>query len=79
MSLFISNTLDYFQSYRDISNHYLVLCILNLAKAAKQTSCYKYRTITSNSKESFLNNLSDQFLLLGIPDSLEKNNGAMLQ
>ncbi len=36
------------QQSDDISDHYLVLCILNIAKAVKPTPCYKYgRAITS--------------------------------
>ncbi len=48
------------QQSDDISDHYLVLCIFHIAKAVKPTPCYKYgRTITSNTKDCFINNLPD--------------------
>ncbi len=42
---------DILQQSNDISDHYLVLCKLNIAKSVNSTPCYKYcRTITSTTK-----------------------------
>ncbi len=49
----------------EISDHYLVLCKLHIAKAVNSTTFFKYgRTITSTKKDCFVNNLPDlsQFL-----------------
>jgi len=55
----------------DILDHYLISCILNLAMVAKSTLCDKYaRTINSNTKDCFINNLPDH--LLSIPVGLEE-------
>ncbi len=56
----------------DISDRYLVLCKLHLAKAANST-LYKYgRTITSTTKDCFVNNLPDLSQFLSISNSAEK-------
>ena len=66
------DAVEILQQSDDISDHYLVSCILHLVKAAKLPPCHKYgRTITSTTKDRFLNNLPDQFHRLSIPDSLE--------
>ncbi len=57
----------------DISDHYLVLCIFHIAKAVKPTPCYKYgRTITSTTKDCFINNLPDISQFLSISNSSEQ-------
>ena len=67
------DAVEILQQSDDISDHYLVLCKLHLAKAAKPTPCFKYvRPITSATKDCFINNLPDQFHHLSIPDSLEE-------
>jgi len=58
------------QQSDDISDHYLISFILNLAKVAKSTLSYKY--IPSATKDHFINNLPDQFVLASIPDRLEE-------
>ncbi len=53
------------QQSDDISDHYLVLCKLQIAKTVNSTPCYKYgRTITCN--------LPDFFQFLSISNSTEK-------
>ncbi len=48
------------QQSDDISDHYLVLCKLHIAKTVNSTPCYKYgRTITSSTKDCFVSNLPD--------------------
>ncbi|XP_056596745.1 uncharacterized protein LOC130415219 [Triplophysa dalaica] len=48
------------QQSEDISDHYLILCLLQWPTAANQTPCYKYgRTITSTTKDAFLDNLPE--------------------
>ncbi|XP_057191232.1 uncharacterized protein LOC130555221 [Triplophysa rosa] len=48
------------QQSEDISDHYLVLCLLHWPTAANKTHCYKYgRTITSTTKDAFLDNLPE--------------------
>ncbi len=47
--------LKFQQQSDDISNHYLVLCKLHIAKAVNSTLSYKYgRTITSTTKDCFV-------------------------
>ncbi len=56
-----------------ISNLYLVLCKLHIAKAVNSTPCQKYcRTITSNTKDCFVSNLPDLSQFLSIPNSAKK-------
>ncbi len=46
------------QQSDDISDHYIVLCKLHIAKAVNSTPSYKYgRTITSTTKDCFVSNL----------------------
>ena len=60
------------QQSDDISDHYLVSCRLNIAKAAKSTPCFRYgRVVTSSTKEYFVNNLPNLSQFLGIPNSSE--------
>ena len=67
------DAVEILQQSDDISDHYLVLCNLHLAKAAKPTPCFKYvRPITSATKDCFINNLPNQFHHLSISDSLEE-------
>ncbi len=59
------NGVEVLQQSDDISDHYLVLCKLHIAKAVNSTPSYKYgRTITSTTKDCFVSNLPDlsQFL-----------------
>ncbi len=59
------NGVEILQQSNDILDHYLVLCVLHLAKAVNSTPCYKYgRIITSTTKHYFVSNLPDlsQFL-----------------
>ncbi len=54
----------------DISDHYLDLCKLHIAKTVHSTPCYKYgRTITSSTKDCFVSNLPDY---LSISNSAEQ-------
>ncbi len=49
------NGVEVQQQSDDISNHYLVLCKLHIAKAVNSTLSYKYgRTITSTTKDCFV-------------------------
>ncbi len=67
------NSVDILQQSDDISNHYLVLCKLHIAKAVNSTPCYKYRrTITSTTKDCFVSNLPDLSQFLSISNSAEK-------
>ncbi len=53
------NGVEILQQSGDISDHYLVLCKLHIAKTVNSTH-YKYgRTITSTTKDCFVNNISD--------------------
>ncbi len=64
------------QQSDDISDHYLVLCKLHIAKTVNSTPCYKYgRTITSSTKDCFVNNLPDLSQFLSISNSAEKLKG----
>ncbi len=67
------NGVDSLQQSNDISDHYLVLCKLHIAKAVNSTPCYKYRrTITSTTKDCFVSNLPDLSQFLSISNSAEK-------
>ncbi len=56
-----------------ISDHYLVLCKLHIAKAVNSTPCYKYRrTFTFTTKDCFVSNLPDLSQFLSISNSAEK-------
>uniref|UniRef100_A0A8C1ZG26 Reverse transcriptase domain-containing protein n=1 Tax=Cyprinus carpio TaxID=7962 RepID=A0A8C1ZG26_CYPCA len=56
----------------DISDHYLVLCKLHIAKTVNST-CYKYgRTITSTTKDCFVRNLPDVSEFLSISKTSEQ-------
>ncbi len=67
------NGVDILQQSNDISDHYLVLCKLHIAKAVNSTPCYKYRrTITSTTKDCFVSNLPDLSQFLSISNSTEK-------
>ncbi len=63
----------------DISDHYLVLCKLHIAKAVNSTPSYIYgRTITSTTKDCFVSNLPDVRLATGKrmeDSSAEQNRG----
>ncbi len=64
---------DILQQSDDISDHYLVLCKLHIAKTVKYTPCYTYRrTITSTTKDCFVSNLPDLSQFLSISNSKEK-------
>ncbi len=61
------------QQSDDISDHYLVLCKLHIAKAVNSTPSYKYgRTITSTTKDCFVSNLPDLSQFISISNSAEK-------
>ncbi len=63
-----------FCSSDDISDHYLVLCKLHIAKAVNSTPCYKYcRTITSTTKDCFVSNLPDLSYLYIIPQHVQQS------
>ncbi len=67
------NGVEILQQSDDISDHYLVLCILHIAKAVNSTPYYKYgRTITSTTKDCFGSNLPDLSKFLSISNSSEK-------
>ncbi len=67
------NGVDILQQSDDISDHYLVLCKLQIDKAVNSTPSYKYRrTITSTTKDYFLSNLPDLSQFLSISNSAEK-------
>ncbi len=62
------NVNEILQQSDDISDHYLVSCVLNIAKAVNSTPCYKYgRTITSTTKDCFVSNFTDLSKFLSIP------------
>ncbi len=61
------------QQSDDISDHYLVLCKLHIAKTVNSIPCYKYgRTITSSTKDCFVSNLPDLSQFLSISNSSEQ-------
>ncbi len=67
------NGVDILQQRDYISDHYLVICKLHIAKAVNSTPCYKYhRTTTSTTKDCFVSNLPDLFQFLSISNSAEK-------
>ncbi len=67
------NGVEVLQESDDISDHYLVLCKLHIAKAVNSTLSYKYgRTITSTTKDCFVSNLPDLSQFLSISNSTEK-------
>ncbi len=67
------NGVDILQQSDDISDHYLVLCKLQISKAENSTPSYKYRrTITSTTKDCFVSNLLDLSQFLRISNSAEK-------
>ncbi len=66
------NGVDILQQRNDISDHYLDLCKLHIAKAINSTPYYKYhRTITSTTKDCFVSNLPDLAQFLSISNSAE--------
>ncbi len=66
------NGVEVLQQSDDISDHYLVLCKLHIAKAVHSTP-YKYgRTITSTTKDCFVSNLPDLSQFLSTSNSAEK-------
>ncbi len=67
------NGVEVLQQSDDISDHYLVLCKLHIAKAVNSTTSYKYgRTITSTTKDCFVSNLPDLSQFLSTSNSTEK-------
>ncbi len=67
------NGVEVLQQSDDISDHYLVLCKLHIAKAVNSTPSYKYgRTITCITKDCFVSNLPDLYQFLSISNSAEK-------
>ncbi len=67
------NGVEVLQQSDDISDHYLVLCKLHIAKSVYSTPSYKYgRTITSTTKDCFMSNLPDLSQFLSILNSAEK-------
>ncbi len=78
MDLILSHGIDVsgveiLQKSDDISDHYLVLCKLHIAKTVNSTPCYKYgRTITSSTKDCFVSNLPDLSQFLSISNRAEK-------
>ncbi len=67
------NGVEVLQQSDDISDHYLVLCKLHIAKAVNSTHSYKYgRTITSTTKDCFVSNVPDLSQFLSISNNAEK-------
>ncbi len=67
------NGVGILQQIDDISDHYLVLCKLHIAKAVNSTPCFKYRrSITSTTKDRFVSNFPDLSKFLSISKSAEK-------
>ncbi len=67
------NGVEILQQSDDISDYYLVLCKLLIAKAVNSTPCCKYcRTITSTTKDCFVSNLPDLSQFLSTYNSTEK-------
>ncbi len=74
LDLILSHGIDVkiLQQSNDISDHFLVLCKLHIAKAVNSTP-YKYgRTITSTTKECFVSNLPDLSQFLSISNGAVK-------
>ncbi len=68
------NGIEVLQQSDDVSDHYIVLCKLHIAKAVNSTP-YKYdRTITSTTKDCFVSNIPDlsQFLSISNRHSADK-------
>ncbi len=63
------NVIEVLQQSDDISDHYLVLCKLHIAKAVNLAPSY---TITSTTKDCFVSNLPDLSQFLSISNSAEK-------
>ncbi len=75
LDLILSHGIDVkiLQQSNDISDHFLVLCKLHIAKAVNSTPSYKYgRTITSTTKECFVSNLPDLSQFLSISNGAVK-------
>ncbi len=69
------NGVEVLQQSDDISDPYLVLCKLHIAKAVNSIPSYKYgRTITSTTKDCFVSKLPDLSQFLSISNSAEKRN-----
>ncbi len=69
----VESGVEILQQSDDISDHYLVLCKLHIAKTVNSTPCYKYgRTITSSTKDCFVSNLPDLSQFLSISNSSEQ-------
>ncbi len=67
------NWVEVLQQSDDISDHYLFLCKLHIAKAVNSTPSYKYgRTITSTTKGCFVSNLPDLSQFFSTSNSTEK-------
>ncbi len=67
------NGVEVLQQSDDISDHFLVLCKLHIAKAVNSNPSYKYgRTIASTTKDCFVSNLPDLSQFLSISNSAEK-------
>ncbi len=67
------NGVEVLQQSDDISDHYLVLWKLPIAKAVNSAPSYKYgRTITSTTKDCFVSNLPDLSQFLSTSNSTEK-------
>ncbi len=67
------NGVEVMEQSDEISDHYLVLCKLQIVKAVNSTPSYKYgRTITSTTKDCFVSNLTDLSQFLSISNSAEK-------
>ncbi len=61
------------QQSNDISDYYIVLCKLHIAKTVNSTPCYKYgRAITSTTKDCFVSNLPDLSKFHNISNSSEQ-------
>ncbi len=70
---FIVNGVEVLQQSDDISDHYLVLCKLHIAKAVNSTPSYKYgKPISSTTKDCFVSNLPDLSQFLSISNSTKK-------
>ncbi len=67
------NGVEILQQNDDISDHYLVLCKLHIAKAINSIPCYNYRrTITSTTKDYIVSNIPDLSQFLSTSNSAEK-------
>ncbi len=67
------NDVEVLQQSNFISDHYIVLCKLHIAKAVNSTPSYKYgRIVTSTTKDCFVSNLPDFSKFLSTSNSAEK-------